>query len=446
MHIHILGICGTFMGGVAKLGQELGFQVTGMDAHVYPPMSDQLTALGIDVVEGFEPSDIPGEPDMYVIGNAMSRGNPCVEYILEHQLPYTSGPQWLAEHVLRDKWVIAVAGTHGKTTTSSMITWLLEATGMEPGYLIGGVANNFAHSATLGGGHLFVIEADEYDSAFFDKRSKFVHYHPRTCVLNNLEYDHADIFPDIDAIIRQFHHLLRTVPKNGLIIAADDDANLAEVLEMGRWTPLETFAINDGTWSASLQAIDASEFTVHHNRQKIGDVSWSMLGEHNVKNALAALAAVHHAGVAPEEAIAAFHDFAGVKRRLEVRGVINGVTIYDDFAHHPTAIAATLSSLRKNVGAERIIAVLDFASNSMQQGAHNDAICSAIQDADEIHFLHAPREAQHWGIEQPFVLHDDVDDIVEQICSDARANDHVLIMSNKSIGNLPQKLLTALER
>ena len=353
MHIHILGICGTFMGGIALLARELGVTVSGSDANVYPPMSTQLAGAGIALQTGFAAAHLEPAPDSVVIGNAMSRGNPAVEHVLNSGMVYTSGPQWLAEHVLQGRWVLAVAGTHGKTTTASMLAWILEHAGLAPGFLIGGVPQNFGCSARLGTGAFFVVEADEYDTAFFDKRSKFVHYRPRTLVLNNLEFDHADIFPDLAAIEAQFHHLVRTVPGNGLIIANGDDANLAAVLERGCWTPVEWASGHAATsgWGAHKQAADGSCFDVLLDGEVAATVNWGQLGDHNVQNALAAIAAARHAGVPVTQAAAALNEFSGVKRRMEVRGRVGGVTVYDDFAHHPTAIATTLQGLRRRVGA-----------------------------------------------------------------------------------------------
>ncbi|MEN8763461.1 MAG: UDP-N-acetylmuramate:L-alanyl-gamma-D-glutamyl-meso-diaminopimelate ligase, partial [Thiogranum sp.] len=348
MKIHILGICGTFMGGLAVLAREAGFEVEGCDANVYPPMSTQLQEQGITVKQGYSAGHLDPAPDQLVVGNAMSRGNAAVEYMLNQGLRYTSGPQWLAEQLLQDRWVLAVAGTHGKTSTASMLAWILEAAGLKPGFLIGGVPSNFGLSARLGESPFFVVEADEYDTAFFDKRSKFVHYRPRTLVLNNLEFDHADIFPDLAAIQRQFHHLLRIVPGTGLLVVNADDGNLSSVLDMGCWTPVETVSAgaSPAQWQAQPIADDGSHFAVMLDGQSQGEVKWSQLGAHNVHNALSAIVAARHVGVPVQQAIEALNRFSGVKRRLEVRGEVNGVTVYDDFAHHPTAIASTLAGLR----------------------------------------------------------------------------------------------------
>ena len=370
MKVHILGICGTFMGGLAVLAKRMGHSVTGSDANVYPPMSTQLEAEGIQLMQGYCAENVHETPDIVIIGNALSRGNEEVEAVLNQAIPYTSGAQWLSEHVLQNRWVLAVAGTHGKTTTSSMLAWILEYAEKSPGFLIGGVPLNFGVSARLGESDYFVIEADEYDTAFFDKRSKFVHYRPKTCVLNNLEFDHADIFDDLDAIKRQFHHLIRTVPSNGLVISPADNVALDDVLEQGCWTPQES--ISDGMEAAdwTIQNVAAGEvaFDVYYQGALQGHVNWSLTGKHNVSNALAAIAAANHAGVSGQQAIKALNEFRNVKRRMELRGVINGISLYDDFAHHPTAIATTLSGLRGKVGDSRIIAVLEPRSNTMKMG------------------------------------------------------------------------------
>ncbi|MDH5660713.1 MAG: UDP-N-acetylmuramate:L-alanyl-gamma-D-glutamyl-meso-diaminopimelate ligase, partial [Gammaproteobacteria bacterium] len=360
MHIHILGICGTFMGGLALLARELGHTVSGSDENVYPPMSTQLEEQGITLMQGYKPEHLTAEPDIVVIGNALSRGNPAVEAVLEKGLRYTSGAQWLLDYVLQDRWVLAVAGTHGKTSTASLLAWLLEDNKLSPGFLIGGIPGNFGVSARLGDTPFFVVEADEYDTAFFDKRSKFVHYHPRTLILNNLEYDHADIFPNIEAIQTQFHHLLRTVPANGLVISQADDPYLEQTIEKGCWTPIEYFSGQQTKhWQAQPITEDGLEFNVLFNSAKIASAKWSMLGEHNMKNALAAIAAARHVGVPAELSIESLSGFKGIKRRMELRGVVNNITVYDDFAHHPTAIRLTLDGLRKNVGDKKIIAILE---------------------------------------------------------------------------------------
>lgn len=450
MHVHMLGICGTFMGGLAQLAKTLGHRVTGADADVYPPMSTQLAAAGIELVEGWRTDQLDPEPDVVVIGNALSRGNPVVEAVLNRGLCYTSGPQWLAEHLLRDRWVIAAAGTHGKTTTASMIAWILADAGLAPGFLIGGVPSNFGVSARLGETSFFVIEADEYDTAFFDKRSKFVHYRSRTLVLTNLEFDHADIFDDLAQIQRQFHHLLRTVPASGRIVAPLNDRNLLEVLAMGCWTELEHFdPQREATWHAAEFTASGSQFTVVCDGKAVGRVEWPLTGRHNVANALAALAAARHAGVAPEVGVAALRRFANVKRRMEVRGKIGGVTVYDDFAHHPTAIATTLAGLRAQVGAQPIIAVLEPRSRTMQMGVHADELPTALAAADRV-FVYVP-EGLGWRPESVLAplgarltVCDTTQQIVSQVAVEARDRTSVLIMSNGGFANLHQRVLDAL--
>ena len=451
MHIHILGICGTFMGGIALLAREQGVQVSGSDANVYPPMSTQLSAQGIDLNEGYEPAHLDPGPDCVVIGNAMSRGNAAVEYTLNEGLVYTSGPQWLSEQVLRDRWVLAVAGTHGKTSTASILAWILEYAGLSPGFLIGGVPMNFGVSARLGSGPFFVVEADEYDTAFFDKRSKFVHYHPRTLILNNLEFDHADIFPDLAAIQTQFHHLVRTVPGNGLIITNGADANLDNVLERGCWTPLERVSLQAGEtqWQVRKQTEEGRCFDVILEGQHMGTVNWEQLGDHSVHNALAAMAAARHAGVPIAQAIAALGEFKGVKRRMEVRGEINGITIYDDFAHHPTAIATTLQGLRRRVGDARILLLLEPRSNTMRMGVHRDLLAASMQGADYV-WLHNPA-GMDWSLDEitpsmamPVAVKNSIEDIVSGVVQKSRSGDHILVMSNGAFGGVHDKLLKAL--
>jgi UDP-N-acetylmuramate: L-alanyl-gamma-D-glutamyl-meso-diaminopimelate ligase len=441
--IHILGICGTFMAGLAVLAKQLGYEVSGSDQHVYPPMSTQLREQGITLCEGYLPEHLDPRPDLVVIGNALSRGNPAVEKVLREGIPYQSGPEWLANALLKNRWVLAVAGTHGKTTTSSMLAHILTEAGFAPGYLIGGVPTNFGVSAHLGKSPYFVIEADEYDSAFFDKRSKFVHYHARTLIMNNLEYDHADIFPDLAAIQTQFHHLVRTVPDNGLVIYPRESEALQAVLQRGVWTPLTTFGDANSDWQATLINADGSEFEVIYKGQTQGRVTWSLLGDHNVANALAALAAAHHVDVALPTALAALSSFAGVKRRLEVRGVVSGITVYDDFAHHPTAIATTLAGLRHKIGEARLIAVLECASNTMSQGVHAASLFPSLALADKIHVLQpswtlptVPPEAH---------VHQSVPEIISAVVKQARPQDHIVIMSNKSFGGIHEALLTALK-
>ncbi|WP_206600417.1 UDP-N-acetylmuramate:L-alanyl-gamma-D-glutamyl-meso-diaminopimelate ligase [Chromobacterium sphagni] len=452
MHIHILGICGTFMGGIAAIAKQAGHKVTGCDANVYPPMSTQLEAMGIELTQGFGAEQVDLDPDVYVIGNVVTRGKPLMEEILNRGLPYISGPQWLAENVLQDKWVLAVAGTHGKTTTSSMLAWILEDAGLAPGFLIGGIPQNFGVSARLPGAPaqdadsvspFFVIEADEYDTAFFDKRSKFVHYRPRTAVLNNLEFDHADIFADLAAIETQFHHLVRTIPGNGRIVSNGREASLDRVLERGCWTPVERFGADQG-WQLGALAEDGS-FEVLLDGKSQGAVGWALMGEHNRLNALAAIAAARHVGVTVKDAIAALSRFENVKRRMEVKGVAGGVTVYDDFAHHPTAIATTLEGLRRKVGAARILAVLEPRSNTMKLGTMKDALPVSLQLADRV-FCSAvglnwnPAEALTplGGKAQTF---SDFDALVDAIAAEAQPGDHLLVMSNGGFGGIHQKLL-----
>ena len=457
MHIHILGICGTFMGGIAVLAKAAGHKVTGCDANVYPPMSTQLEAQGIELIEGFDPAQTALNPDIYVIGNVVSRGNPLMEEILNRGLPYISGPQWLAEEVLQGKWVLAVAGTHGKTTTASMLAWILEYAGLAPGFLIGGVPQNFEVSARLPGvprqdgnsvSPFFVIEADEYDTAFFDKRSKFVHYRPRTAVLNNLEFDHADIFADLAAIETQFHHLVRTVPQQGLIVANGREQSLQRVLARGCWTPVELFGADAG-WQAQDIGADGS-FDVVHQQQVLGRLSWDLLGEHNRMNALAALAAARHAGVAAATGIEALAQFRNVRRRMEIRGVVNGVTVYDDFAHHPTAIATTVAGLRARVGEARILAVLEPRSNTMKLGVMKAALPDSLAEADRV-FCYAANLG--WDVQealapvqQKSAVFDDLEQLVAAIAQAARPGDHILVMSNGGFGGIHQRLLDRLKQ
>ncbi len=449
MRLHILGICGTFMGGVAALARELGLKVEGSDANVYPPMSTQLEALGIRLLDGYRAEHLQPAPDLVVVGNAMVRGNPAVEYMLDQQLRYISGPQWLGETLLPGREVLAVAGTHGKTTTTSLLAHLLESAGMAPGFLIGGVPGNFEASARAGSGKPFVIEADEYDSAFFDKRSKFVHYRPRIAILNNLEYDHADIFPDVAAIQRQFHHLVRTVPGNGRLIVNAHDAHLAEVLAMGCWTPVERFGIGTGDWQAELIEADGSAFAVSRGGQRLGEVRWPLLGRHNVLNALAALAAAAAAGADPTALLPAFADFRSVKRRMELLGEVAGVRVYDDFAHHPTAIATTLAGLRAKVGAERILVALEPRSNSMRLGAHAEALAPSLDDADGVVFLQRaelPWDAQRviGALRGHGTAVADVAGLVAALRAQARPGDHVVFMSNGGFEGAPRRFVQAL--
>lgn len=449
--IHILGIAGTFMGGVAALARELGHTVQGSDQAVYPPMSTQLEQLGIALRQGYLAANIGAECDSVVIGNALSRGNPAVEHVLDQAMDYTSGAQWLAQHVLPGRTTIAVAGTHGKTTTTSLVAWLLDRAGQDPGFLIGGVVPDFGVSARLGNGKAFVVEADEYDTAFFDKRSKFVHYRPQVAILNNLEYDHADIFPDLAAIERQFHHLVRTVPGNGRLIVNAADGNLARVLAMGCWTPVETFGFEDGlSWQARLEAADGSVFSVWHNGVELGRVRWSLLGNHNVLNALAALAAVHAVGVDPAPLLASLAGFGGIKRRLEVVGQAAGITVYDDFAHHPTAIATTLAGLRARVGLARIVVAMEPRSNSMRLGAHAAALAPSLELADAVVFLHRPELA--WDaaaviaqVRGQALAVADSDALLDALAGQLTAGDHVVFMSNGGFDNAPRRLLAQLQ-
>lgn len=449
MHLHILGICGTFMGSLALLARELGHQVSGSDANVYPPMSTQLEAQGIALMEGYHPAHLQPAPDLVVIGNALSRGNPAVEYVLDQGLPYVSGPEWLARHVLQERWVLAVAGTHGKTTTSSLLAWILEHAGMAPGFLIGGVPQNFGVSARLGGTPFFVVEADEYDSAFFDKRSKFVHYRPRTAVLNNLEYDHADIFPDLAAIERQFHHLVRTVPASGLIIYPQREEALERVIAMGCWTPCQTTG-EGGQWQARLLEADGSRFEVWLDGVCQGEATWSQTGEHSVANALTALAAARHVGVTPAQGIAALAEFKSAKRRMELLALINGLSVYDDFAHHPTAIATTLAGLRASIGDAPLIAVIEPRSNTMRLGSHGQALAASVASATQVIWFQPP--GLDWSLESiieqspvPASIDTDIDGIISSLLAEAKPGTRIVIMSNGGFGGIHQRLIQALE-
>ncbi|GGD00135.1 UDP-N-acetylmuramate:L-alanyl-gamma-D-glutamyl-meso-diaminopimelate ligase [Halopseudomonas salina] len=449
MHLHILGICGTFMGSLALLARELGHQVSGSDANVYPPMSTQLQAQGIALLEGYSPEHLQPAPDLVIVGNAMSRGNPAVEYVLDQGLPYVSGPEWLARHVLQDRWVLAVAGTHGKTTTSSLLAWILEHAGMAPGFLIGGVPQNFGISARLGDTPFFVVEADEYDSAFFDKRSKFVHYRPRTAILNNLEYDHADIFPDLAAIERQFHHLVRTIPSTGLIVHPHGDVALQRVIDMGCWTPRQTTG-GEGEWRASLLAADGSRFEVWLDGALQGVAEWSQTGAHSVANALSALAAARHVGVTPAQGIAALGEFRSAKRRMELLGTFEGVSLYDDFAHHPTAIATTLAGLRAGIGDAPLIAIIEPRSNTMRLGSHAAALAASVASASEVIWFQPP--GLDWSLQSvvdaspvPARVETDIDDIIQSVLARAVSGTRIVIMSNGGFGGIHQRMLGALE-
>ena len=457
MHIHILGICGTFMGGIAALARAAGHRVTGSDQNVYPPMSDQLAALGIELIQGYDPDQLKLKPDIVVVGNVMSRGNPLVEALLNSDIPYTSGPEWLSRHVLSGRHVLAVAGTHGKTTTTSMLTWILEHSGRKPGFLVGGVPANFSVTARLGEGKYFVVEADEYDTAFFDKRAKFVHYRPRTAILNNLEHDHADIYPDVAAIQKQFHLLLRMVPGAGRLVVNAGEPNLQQVIDMGCWTPVVKFSAHrqhgqqDDLWYADMQGQqDGSHFVVKQGDRTWGEVQWSMLGNHNVENALAAIIAAEHAGVSVTESITALNAFGGVKRRMEVRGVVNGITVYDDFAHHPTAITTTLQGLRRKVGNARIIAVLEPRSNTMKLGTHREPLKQSLHGAEQVWLYQGPDVKWDVGtlaseIGSHARLHTSIDQLVNDLAAEAKSGDHILIMSNGGFGGIHSKLLAKLK-
>ncbi len=455
MHIHILGICGTFMGGLAMIARQAGFQVSGSDQGVYPPMSTQLEQAGISLHEGYLAKHIDPSVDLYIIGNALSRGNEMVEAILDQRLPYQSGPQWLYEQVLRHKWVLAVAGTHGKTTTSSMLAWILEYADLNPGYLIGGVPQNFGVSARLTDSPFFVIEADEYDTAFFDKRSKFVHYHPSTLILNNLEFDHADIFKDLDAIKTQFHHLIRIVPGNGQIISNAGEKNLDAVLQMGLWTKKRSFSSNpcfDADWQIVSHNPDCSEFRLRSPENEQFKLSWQIIGEHNMSNALAAIAAAQHAGVPVAQSVNALPLFKNVKRRMECLAKIDHIFVYDDFAHHPTAIKTTLSGLRAKVADEKIIAVLEPRSNTMKMGVHKDLLVDALQDADQVIMYQAAD--LKWSLQEILVqqqkiqVFDDINAIIKNLIAENNLSEpcHILIMSNGSFNGLHQKLIKKLEQ
>ncbi|MCK4081181.1 MULTISPECIES: UDP-N-acetylmuramate:L-alanyl-gamma-D-glutamyl-meso-diaminopimelate ligase [Acinetobacter] len=453
MHLHILGICGTFMGSLALLARDLGHTVTGSDQSVYPPMSTQLENAGITLMQGYNRSHLQPHPDLVIVGNAMKRGIDAVEYMLDAGLPYISGPQFLADHVLQGKHVLGVAGTHGKTTTTTMLAWVLDQAGLNPGFLIGGVPLGFSQSARLGGGKYFVVEADEYDSAFFDKRSKFVHYHPKTAILNNLEFDHADIFDDLAAIQKQFHHLVRTIPSTGRIIAPITETHIDEVLEMGCWTPVIRTGLDTDTQAelyAELIQADGSHFKVLEQGKVIAEVQWSMTGQHSVANALATIAAAQHVGVSIVQACEALSSFGGVKRRMELLGTLRGIEVYDDFAHHPTAIETTLDGARKRLGERRLWAVIEPRSNTMRMGSHKDGLAHSTRLADEV-IWYQP-EGLDWDL-QPVVeaapnksqVSRSLDEIIQRIVQEAGEGDAVVIMSNGGFGGLHQKLLAALQ-
>ncbi|NBI13206.1 UDP-N-acetylmuramate:L-alanyl-gamma-D-glutamyl-meso-diaminopimelate ligase [[Haemophilus] felis] len=449
-HIHILGICGTFMGGVAILAKQMGYKVTGADINVYPPMSTFLRESGIDIIPHFDISQLQPTPDIVIIGNAMKRGNPCVEYVLENRLPYMSGPQWLHDNLLRKCWVLAVSGTHGKTTTTGMLSWILEKCGKKPGFLIGGISGNFGTSARLGESEYFVIEADEYDTAFFDKRSKFVHYNPKTLIVNNIGFDHADIFDDIQSIQRQFHHMIRTMPASGLVLSGANEKTVQQTLAMGCWSETQ-FLGQDKEWYAQRLTNDCTQFEVFHFDQKVAEVHWNIVGQHNMHNALMAIAAAHHTGIAIKDACEALSSFISPKRRLEIKGEVNKITVYDDFAHHPTEILATLTALRDKVGAnQRILAVLEPRSNTMKMGIHKDEIAPSLARADAV-FFYQP-ENIGWDVVdivnkcvQSATWNVNLDKLVDMIVKEARPTDHILVMSNGSFGGIHQKLLDKLQ-
>ena len=450
MHIHILGICGTFMGSLAQLAKALGHRVTGSDQNVYPPMSTQLEAAGIELIQGYDPQQLEPAPDLVIIGNALSRGNEAVEAVLNKGLAYTSGPQWLREHVLPGKWVLAVAGTHGKTTTASLLAWILEYAGMAPGFLIGGVTQNFPQSARLGDTPFFVIEADEYDSAFFDKRSKFVHYQPRTLVLNNLEFDHADIFDSLADIQKQFHHLLRTVPGDGRVIYPAKEAALKTVIKKGLWSEPETFG-PEGQWQSKNLAADGSHFALFEGDTQVAEVQWDMSGQHNVSNAIGAMLAARHVGVTPELSAQALAEFKGVKRRLECIADIHSVKVYDDFAHHPTAIHTTLEGLRARVGDDKIIAIIEPRSNTMRMGKHKQALAPACVHADDVLWYQPPHT--DWDMHEvvnnspvPAKLYHELDTLIHDTLALAEVDTHIVIMSNGSFSGLHQKLVQQLTK
>ncbi|WP_336936027.1 UDP-N-acetylmuramate:L-alanyl-gamma-D-glutamyl-meso-diaminopimelate ligase [Acinetobacter soli] len=452
MHLHILGICGTFMGSLALLARDLGHKVTGSDANVYPPMSTQLERAGIELMQGYDRSHLQPHPDLVIVGNAMKRGIDAIEYMLNQGLPYISGPQFLADHVLQGKHVLGVAGTHGKTTTTTMLAWVLDQAGLNPGFLIGGVPLGFSESARLGGGKYFCVEADEYDSAFFDKRSKFVHYHPKTAILNNLEFDHADIFDDLAAIQKQFHHLVRTIPSEGCIISPTTETNIDEVLAMGCWTPVVRTSLNanDAQISAEQLSADGSHFKVLEHGVVQGEVRWNMTGQHSVANALATIAAAQHVGVSIAQACEALSAFGGVKRRMELLGTIRGIEVYDDFAHHPTAIETTLDGARQRLGNRRLWVVIEPRSNTMRMGSHKEGLADAARLADEV-IWYQP-EGLDWDL-QPVIeaavnsaqVSHSLDEIIQRIRSEAAEGDAVVIMSNGGFGGLHQKLISALQ-
>ncbi len=450
MNIHILGICGTFMGSLALLARDIGYQVSGSDSNVYPPMSTQLQEQGIEIMDGYKPEHLQHKPDLVVVGNTMSRGNPAIEYILAEGLPYESGPQWLSNHVLKDRHVLAVAGTHGKTTTSSILAWILDYAGLNPGFLIGGVVENFGVSARTSDSKYFVVEADEYDTAFFDKRAKFVHYRARTLLVNNIEFDHADIYPGVADIRKQFNHLLRTIPGNGLIVRHHGDEEIDRVIEEGCWTPSVSFGVNSKQWRLEPRAKDYSSFDISFEGESRGSVAWQLIGRHNAENALAAIACAGHAGVDSRLACEALSAFKSVKRRLQLRGTVNGVNVYDDFAHHPTAIEATLEALRSSVGpGSRIMAVLEPRSNTMRMGVHKDTLAASLDGADRV-FMFQPSDIE-WDLEKSMQalgnragIFEIVDSLVSELVKEVNSGDHILVMSNGGFQGIHEKILASL--
>ncbi len=449
MNIHILGICGTFMGGVAQIARSLGHQVTGSDQNVYPPMSDQLTALGIELMNGYKPEHLEPEPDLVIVGNTLSRGNSELESVLNRRLPYISGPEWLYQEVLNNKHVLAVSGTHGKTTTTTILSWILEYAGLNPGFLIGGVAENFNLSARYTDSDYFVIEADEYDTSFNDKRSKFIHYHPKTLIINNIEFDHADIFHDIAAIRREFHHLLRIIPQQAKIIVPQDDLEVTKLLELGCWTPLETFSGSNAEWSLTNADGDYRNFEILKKDKVVGKISWSLMGEHNAYNALAAIIAAHDIGVTIDKACSALSEFKSVKRRLECIFDAKGIQIYDDFAHHPTAITKTLRALRQHAGKNRLIAIMEPRSNTMRMGVHAETLSSAFIDADLVLLFQA--DNVDWDIAKHMIdlgtrcrVFTDIETIISVVSQEYRQGDHIVIMSNGAFEGLHKKLIEVL--
>ncbi len=457
MRIHILGICGSFMGAIALLAKQLGHTVSGADQNVYPPMSDTLRHAGIDIIEGYDPKLIPNQPDLILIGNTLKRSNPAVEYVLNKGLRYLSGSQWLSENILTNKHVLVVTGTHGKTTTSSMLAWILSVAGLTPGFLIGGQPLNFGQNAMLGQGDYFVIEGDEYGTAFFDTRSKFMHYRPRTLIINNLEFDHADFFENLDAIKKQFQNLLTLVPSAGAVIYPDNDKNIDAVIKRGCWSAKQTFSVSQQpqehsatVWQAKNIQADGSQFELCHRDQKLGVVRWQMLGMHNIHNALAAVTAAHEIGVPGNAILKALNSFTGIKRRLEVRGQANGITVYDDFAHHPTAILHTLEGLRAHVKQQRIFAVLQFGSHTMRNGYHREQLARSLKAADQVLLLQPEKDnvfVQNVAHELGGAAHvfDHVDGILHFLTPQLKNNDHVIIMSSRGFDGIHQKLLDRLQ-